>query len=372
MSTPPPGQWGPANQPPLPPQQPPPPGYYPQQPGWGAPPPLPPRQNNTMKWLLAAVGVLLVIAISVGVTVLVTRDGSGGDGPSTATSASGPPIASADDNGPIEIITSEPTCSSWMPARDAMARVLNNGWGDRDPAIPASDWTALQRSQYEATAKSLRDTADQAVDFARRTPHRVVRELYEQFIAFARAYADSVPTYTSVDNYLAQAHLAASYAIESICNSITYGSAALRAVPELSSKPPSEVSSPIDIANPERVVMKPSSTCDRIREMQTKLVADTDRWSKYDPNIPFDEWPVERKSDVDPTKAVLEKFAGELETVGLAGGNATFEDLTSLGALYLRAYSSALSSYQPADTYLFIIGTRANNILVAACDAVTG
>ena len=45
--------------------------------------------------------------------------------------------------------------------------------------------------------------ARQTVPLVRLTPHRVMRELYEQFIAYARAYADSLPTYTEADNHLA-------------------------------------------------------------------------------------------------------------------------------------------------------------------------
>jgi len=41
------------------------------------------------------------------------------------------------------------------------------------------------------------------VALAKRTPHRVMRELYEQFIAYSRAYADRIPTYTPPDDNFA-------------------------------------------------------------------------------------------------------------------------------------------------------------------------
>ncbi len=44
--------------------------------------------------------------------------------------------------------------------------------------------------------------ADQTVQLVKLTPHRAVRELYEQFIAYARAYIAAIPTYTASDNHL--------------------------------------------------------------------------------------------------------------------------------------------------------------------------
>lgn len=367
---PPPGQWGPGGQPP-PPQQPPPPGYYPPQGGWGAPPPPPPKQNNTIKWLLAGVGVLLVIAITVGVTVLVTRDGSGGDGPSTTTSASGPPIASADDDGPIEIITSEPTCQAWIPLSNAGAAVQNNGWNDRDTATPSTDWTAGERSEHEAVAKSLKETADQSVALARQTPHRVVRELYEQFIVFARAYADSIPTYTQADNYLARAHIAANNALDAICNSITYGSAAQRSASATPVEPPPNLSAPGNPADPKRVVSEASSFCEQLIDIHERMVVDTGAWADLDPNIPAADWPSDRRSASTQTANAMNRFADDLAKVGQESGSSTFEDLASFGAVYFHAYAAALPTYVAVDSYILLAGSRASNLLVSACRAVS-
>lgn len=360
-----PGPWGPADQPPMPPQ---PPGYYPQGPAWGGPPP--PRQNNTLKWLLAGVGVLLVIAITVGVTVLVTRDGSGGDGPSTSTSASGPPIASADDDGPVEIITLEPTCQAWMPVSDAMARVQENGWGDRDSTVPVTNWEPQQRAQYEAVAKSLRQTAEQAVGFAEETPNRLIRELYEQFIYFARAYADAIPNYSANDDYLAQANLAASIAIDSVCQAISYGSAAARSTSVSPIAAPGDLPSAEGPSQPTPVVESSSSTCTDIVSLRERLVADTADWVKLDPNIPATEWTPDQRALSDATGPVMRRFADDLEKLGADSENPVFQDLASFGAVYFRAYVAGLPTYVAADSYLSRAGSRANNVLVAACQAV--
>ncbi|MCW2511124.1 MAG: hypothetical protein JWR11_166, partial [Mycobacterium sp.] len=74
---PPPNQGQPYGQPGYNPQQPPPPGW--QQGGWSSQPAPPsPQKGNSLKWLLIAVAVLLVIGISVGATLIFTRDGGSG------------------------------------------------------------------------------------------------------------------------------------------------------------------------------------------------------------------------------------------------------------------------------------------------------
>ena len=224
MSYPPqPGQWDPGAPPPSPHQ--PPPGYYPT-PGWGAQqPPPPPSKNSGLKWLLVAVAILLVIAISVGVTLFFTRGGSGGDGP-TSTSSSPTAIgdvASANDTGPVAIITSDPTCASWRTVQDALAAAQSDDWSQRDPSIPASEWTPVQKAQFEAVGTGMRTAADQAVGFAKQTPHRVMRELYGQFIAYGRAYADSLASYSPDDDFLSRANVSLSSAIAGVCDAVAYG-----------------------------------------------------------------------------------------------------------------------------------------------------
>ena len=61
------------------------------------------------------------------------------------------------------------------------------------------------RAQYEAVGQAMRSAADQMVPLVKLTPHRVMRELYEQFIAYSRAYAERIPTYTPQDDNLALA-----------------------------------------------------------------------------------------------------------------------------------------------------------------------
>ena len=117
MSLPPPDNWRPPQPPPRPLQGPPfglPPST-PQQ------PPGPPNRGNGLKWVLGALVLLVVVAVSVGATLLFTRGGSG-DAPPIETS--GPPttsgvasdVASANDVGPVGIITEDPSAHRGAPS----------------------------------------------------------------------------------------------------------------------------------------------------------------------------------------------------------------------------------------------------------------
>ena len=156
--------------------------------------PPPKKRGNGWKWGLGAVALLVVIGVTAAVTISVTRDGGGDGGPAPTGDTFG--LASADDKGPANIITEDPSCAAgaglmghWrIHRRDgSIATRLYLPRSGRLTSVPST--TAL--------ADAMRDAADQSVQLAKLTPHRVVRELYEQFIAYARAYSDAIPTYTS-------------------------------------------------------------------------------------------------------------------------------------------------------------------------------
>lgn len=377
MSMPPqPGPWGPGGPGAGPPQQPqgygPQPGFgqqagFGQQPQWGPPQPPPPKQGNAVKWLLGVVAVLLVIGITVGVTVIVTRD-SGGTGP-TETTPTGPPIASADDNGPVEIITLEPTCQAWIPVSNAMSRVQKNGWGDRDPTVPAVDWSTDAKAQYEAVGKSMRESADQAVGFARQTPHRVVRKLYEQFIAYSRLYADSLQNYVESDDEYALASVAASIAIDSVCNSITYGSAGSQSAGVPAIDVSTRAETPQNVSDPQPFVKEADAVCDDVITLRQRLIEDTAEWAKQDPNIPESEWSVEQRTAEKNAIPTMSKFADDIEAIGLRSENETLQDLAYFAAVYFRGYVNSLDTYVSADNYLVMAGSRAVNTIIPACRA---
>ncbi len=182
------------------------PGPQPHQPPWPQQPqqawpvgPPPQKRGNGWKWALGAVALLAVIGVTAAITISVTGDDGGNGSPTSPTASE---IASANDTGPATIITEDPTCAAWMPINNTLAQIEKNGWDKRDPSIPAANWTPELRAQYEEVGRAMRNAADQTVPLVKLTPHRVVRELYEQFIAYARAYSDAIPTYTPVDQHL--------------------------------------------------------------------------------------------------------------------------------------------------------------------------
>ena len=198
---PPPPPGGPPGNP-YPPQ-----GYPGPQPPWVAGPPSK-KRGNGWQWGLGALALLLVIGVTAAVTISVTKDGGDGGG-DTSPPGETYGLASAGDTGPVNVITEDPSCAAWRKVNARLAD-SQNGWAERDPSIPGADWTPNQRAQHEAVARAMSDAADQSVPLAKLTPHRVMRELYEQFIAYARAYGDAIPSYTPIDNHLASIALSSS------------------------------------------------------------------------------------------------------------------------------------------------------------------
>ena len=110
-----------------------PPPWQPQQ-QWDPAPPPPSRGGGKTKWILAGLAVLAVIVLTAVVTVLVVRSGDDSDG---APGISGSDWASANDTGPITIITDEPTCGAWNKAVDEYHQIASSvKFDDRDENAP--------------------------------------------------------------------------------------------------------------------------------------------------------------------------------------------------------------------------------------------
>ncbi len=180
MTMPPPDQWRPP-----PPQQP------------SGPPPSSPKRVGALKWILGTAVLVVVIAVTVAATIFFTRNSSDSNSPASPPKTSRGPsdIASANDDGPVKIITEDPTCAPWVGINNALASRQSNGWTNRDPSSPAVTWLR-SAANFTDVGDAFDEAADQTVPLVKMTPHRVMRELYEQFIAYGRAYSDSLPLYT--------------------------------------------------------------------------------------------------------------------------------------------------------------------------------
>lgn len=339
-----------------------------QQPWY--PPPEPPKQGRGLKWALVAVTLIAAIAIAVAATMYFTRGDSGSNSSSATPTTSG--IASANDKGPVTVITEDPSCASWIPVLNGLATAEGNGWDKRDASVPSSAWTPEQRTQYDVVGRAMRSAAEQTVPLAKLTTHRVMRELYEQFIAYSRAYADRVSTYTASDDHLAGVSNGISSAIGSICDAITFQSAQHYGPMVAPAEAPSPVAPVGDFANPRQFLASRNSICEDWESAARQFDADTDDWSRVSADIPANEWNAEQKSLYDSVAPVISKDADTLERLGRRSGNPILHDFSLIAAQYYRAFVRAAPAYTPADNYLYKVGTYTAGAVRAGCQMVGG
>lgn len=323
---------------------------------------------------MGGVALAAVIGVTAAVTVSVVDNRNEGGAttasaspPATANANSG--IASANDTGPVAVILEDPSCATQYPVISAYISRTKNGWEKRDPELPATEWTSEIRGMHDAAGQAFRDAADQLVPSAKLTPHRVMRELYEQFIAYGRAYADSIPTYSAVDNNLAVVAVRTADAIDRICAAINYGSAAARGplVPTLPT--PSNVTPVRDPDDAQRLLSKPNPVCSEWNSAMDRFLVNSENWNAISPDIPATEWSPEQRKINDEVVPVMRLLNTELSAMGRESGNFTLRDFADLAGQYLKAYLEALPTYTPADNYLAIAATRTAHVVQFACKA---
>jgi hypothetical protein len=340
-----------------------------------------PKSGNSLKWGLGAVIVLALVAIVlVGVVLFggdTGGDSAGGLMPSTPSSGAPPEsaaVASAQDTGPVTVITEDPSCTAWTSIDNNLVSTLEaigkGQWIERDPSIPASAWNDEQRKVNMAAAQVLRSTAARTVGLAKLTPHRVMRELYEQFIAYSRTYAERVPKYTPNDNALVATANSAASALASICTAITDGSAAMRGSLVEPQAAPSETAPPGNPNNPQPYLSASNPVCADWKSVTDKFAADTAEWHQLDPNIPSTFWTPEQKAANLAVASVMVTYANKIQQLGERAQNAILQDFANLGAQYRRAFVLALPTYEPADQHLANVATYATTAVMGACTAV--
>jgi hypothetical protein len=325
---------------------------------------------------MGAVGAVAVLATVVAVVLLFGGGDSGA--PKGAHSDQGsasdaaPGIASSKDTGPVAVITEDPSCAAWTAINNELANSGTGLWNERDRSVPASAWTPKQRAQYLAAAQSMRGAAAQAVGLVKLTPHRVMRELYEQFIAYARAYAARVPKYTPPDNTLAGTANSASSALGAICAAITDGSAAARGPLVQPSAPPSDIAQVGNPANPTPFLTDANPVCNDWKSAVDQFGKNTDAWQKMDPNVPAIYWNREQKDINYAVAPVMNSYASTLEQLGRQSDNAIWQDFASLSAQYRRAFVVSLPTYTPTDNHLANAANYLSTTILGACIAVGG
>ena len=134
---------------------------------------------------MGGVAAVAVLATIVAAVLLFGGGDSGGPkgGSDNGSGQETAPVASAKDTGPVAVITDDPSCTAWTAINSQLANGGQGLWNDRDRSVPASAWTPKLRAQFIAAGQSMRGAAAQTVGLVKLTPHRVMRELYQQFIA---------------------------------------------------------------------------------------------------------------------------------------------------------------------------------------------
>lgn len=316
-------------------------GGVPQQPGhagphqagasWGPQPqwsgqqhwpggqPPPQRGSEKTKWILGGLAVALAIALAVVITVVLVRPDNGGDSiPANAgANGAGSEFASANDTGPITIITEDPTCDAWNSiAREYTGTAASIKFDDRDDSVPATSWTPEQRAMYDSMKTALTKATDQTVNLTKITPRRSLRMVYEQFIAYGRTFAERIPAYVAEDDVLMTEVNGASASLTNICGAVTYRSAQA-AAPRMSAvSAPADVAEPDKVGSPTRLLAAPNPVCSDWESMTTKVDSESDPWIAIDKSIPAQDWTPEQKKIND---AVAQNNVGECRRVGTVG-----------------------------------------------------
>ncbi len=361
MTMPPSGPW-----PPPPPQGPP--------PRWGPPPPPSRKGGRRTKWVLGGLGILVVVVITAVTTLLVTREGPDNRSYSPGVSASTGPTAAGGDRSrqQISVLTAEPTCAAWDPINNSLAAAEDNGWKQRDPSIPVSAWREDQLAQYRAVAAAMQAAADQTEPLANQTPNQIVETLYEQFIAYARAYAKAITLYEPIDDHLARVTVGLTLAISSICNAIAFGSADSRAPIQPSPTGTREEDSGAGINTSSRFLTQTNAVCPDIAALIADLSAQTVDWLTTDPNVPASKWDIQQRSINEKVIPVMNTFADRITQIGKRSNNPVIDSFSLLAAQYRRTFAAALPTYVPADNYLNEVATGVAGALNEACLAVGG
>jgi hypothetical protein len=335
------------------------------------------KPGISLKWGLGAVIVLALVAIVlVGVVLFggdTGKNSTGVTSPTTTPQAEAAKVPSADDDGAVTVLTEDRSCAAWTSIEnnlvDTLEAIGGGKWSERDRSIPASEWTDEQRKLNMAAAQVIRNTAARTVGLAKLTPHRMMRELYEQYIAYARAYAERVPKYTPADDTLASTAHSAASALASICTSITDGSAAERGSLVDPATPPTETAPPENPNNPELYLASPNPICSDWKSATDKFAADTAEWNKLDPNTAATFWTQQQKSANLAVASVMINYSNKIQQLGRRSQNPVLQDFADVAAQYRRAFVLALPTYEPADQHLANAATYTSMLVLGACKA---
>ncbi|ORX18416.1 hypothetical protein AWC31_14015 [Mycolicibacterium wolinskyi] len=311
---------------------------------------------------------VLSLALAVAVTVLVVRPDDA-NGPAKADAPSpNPGYASANDTGPANIVTEDPTCEAWTKVAHSL-EVAVPEWNKQDYSVPATEWSPAQRAVFEKQSVSLKEAIPKVANLAQRTPRRVMWELYGQFNAYAQAVIDSIPTYSANDNEIVAASNQFTGALTRVCDAIYYRAAqqtspvVALASPPTGAQAPGAGSSPV----PEQFLHSDDGTCADWIAMVEQFNAEAKGWRSIDSRIPATEWTTDQKAVMDAVAPIMTSYANNMERLGRGSGNPVWEDFAVFAAQYMRAYVQAIPTYTPNVSFMASQSTLLASAIHWAC-----
>jgi hypothetical protein len=324
-----------------------------------------------------------VAATVAGIALWAARPGGRSETPTSApgSGASTVPVASSNDTGPVGIITEEPTCSTWEPIGHTwLVTAPTELWDKTHPGqqipveIPGGSWTSDQRAAMQATANATRLAATKTTALTRTTPHRVVRELYEQFIVYGRAFADAIENnYLPSQSSLGGTAESAFNALVSLCHTIDNGVAARRASLVGALDAPAHTAPPQDLANPQRFLATADlAACGEFRSISRKYTDNpaVKDWDKSDHLTPADMWTPEQRAVNDAVAPLMINLADDMQRIVARDNNPVMQDLGNLAAQYQRVFAKALPTHTIFDRELNGVAQYARWVLKDACDTI--
>ncbi|BEL41689.1 hypothetical protein [Mycobacteroides abscessus] len=170
--------------------------------------------------LLAISGAAAAAALIIG-GVIGGLIGAGTRGDTTTTTsapvtvtAEAPSRPAADTAAPN---TPDPVCALWAPVNDNYYHQRQAWRQIANPDIPATQWSAEQRSATMAVVPLLKDEAAKLRDIAPQAKSPTLQSLLQIEAGYQEAYANRLPNYVPADNQLWSAANSLSDAVNAMC-----------------------------------------------------------------------------------------------------------------------------------------------------------
>jgi hypothetical protein len=259
---------------------------------------------------------------------------------STAPSSTAPALPWPPPAGSIVAVTQEPTCQA---LRDINSQRNQQSGSLAGTQKSAGEWTAAERDAMNTAATAYRTAADRLAPYVAQSPNRFVQELYGQYIAYNRAFADSIANYVPDDRHYSDAAQSAFDTVDKLCISIERGQPDeyVPMVPPITDLP---APPPVDPANPGLAVAAGMAGCEDWQALSTLSSA----------------------IDKDPTQG--NRYADILLDLGHRSGSPVVLELAAYGAQYLRV--AALAPNDDDHKWYGITGSDVAWLMLWGCQAV--